>query len=395
MGEIRYMRGNQAAAEAGRMARIQFMGAYPIPPSAEIMESISTFIKDGKIKGGFIEADGEDSAQTACFSAACSGLRVMNATSGQGLVLMHQILHLFSGSRMPMVMVIGNRSLFAPHGMLCEHTDSIAQRDTGWLQLYCETIQELFDTILQGYKISENPEIRLPVMVCEDGYWLTHSLERVDVPTQEEVDAFLPPYRPNEADYLKPGGLSLFTSFGLFDNWFTEFRYQEEVAKTKALRLIEEVDRDFGQQFGRHYGGLLSPYRAEDAEVLIVGMGSMMATARYAIDVMRSTGKKVGMIKIRSFRPFPSDPLAEIVATSNAKMIVVAEKTHVGALFDEVRSALYGLNKSPAVLGFVIGLNGRDVEPYNMIDLLEQGFENIGHLSLPRRPQMYFVRKRD
>jgi pyruvate ferredoxin oxidoreductase alpha subunit len=395
MGEIKYMRGNQAAAEAGRMARIQFMGAYPIPPSAEIMESISTFIRDGQLKAGFIEADGEDSAQASCFTAACSGLRVMNATSSQGLALMHQILHLFSGSRMPMVMVIGNRSLFAPHAMLCEHTDSISQRDTGWLQLYCETIQELFDTIIQGYKISENPEIRLPIMVCQDGYWLTHSLERVDVPTQEEVDAFLPPYKPSEADYIKPGGLSIFTSFGVFDNWFTEFRYQEDVAKTKALQVIEDVDREFGRHFGRHYGGLLSPYMVEGAEVIMIGMGSMMATTRYAIDVLRSAGKKVGMIKIRSFRPFPSDKLAEIVATSNARMVVVAEKTHVGALFDEVRSSLYGLNKCPGILGFVVGLNGRDVDPYNVIDLFEQGFENIGNPSLPRRPQIYFVRKRD
>ncbi len=395
MGEIKYMRGNQAAAEAGRMARIQFMGAYPIPPSAEIMESISTFIRDGQLKGGFIEADGEDSAQAACFTAACSGLRVMNATSSQGLALMHQILHLFSGSRMPMVMVIGNRSLFAPHAMLCEHTDSISQRDTGWLQLYCETIQELFDTIIQGYKIAENPEIRLPVMVCQDGYWLTHSLERLDVPTQEEVDAFLPPYQPSEVDYLKPGGLSIFTSFGVFDNWFTEFRYQEDVAKTKALKVIEDVDREFGGHFNRQYGGLLSSYLADDADVIIIGMGSMMATARYAIDVMRSTGKKVGMVKIRSFRPFPSDKLARIVAAGHARMVVVAEKTHVGALFDEVRSSLYGLNKAPGILGFAVGLNGRDVDAYNVIDLFEQGFENIGNPSLPRRPQIYFVRKRD
>jgi pyruvate/2-oxoacid:ferredoxin oxidoreductase alpha subunit len=395
MGEIKYMRGNQAAAEAGRMARIQFMGAYPIPPSAEIMESISTFIRDGQLKAGFIEADGEDSAQASCFAAACSGLRVMNATSSQGLALMHQLLHLFTGSRMPMVMVIGNRSLFAPHAMLCEHTDSISQRDTGWLQFYCETIQELFDTIIQGYKISENPEIRLPIMVCEDGYWLSHSLERIDVPTQAEVDAFLPPYKPSQVDYLKPGGLSIFTSFGVFDNWFTEFRYQEDVAKTKALQVIEDVDKEFGRNFGRHYGGLVAPYMVEDAEIIMIGMGSMMATTRYAIDVLRSAGKKVGMIKIRSFRPFPSDKLAKIVATSNAKMVVVAEKDHLGALFDEVRSSLYGLNGCPGILGFVVGLNGRDFDPYNVIDLFEQGFENIGNRSLPRRPQIYFVRKRD
>ena len=395
MSNIKYMRGNQAAAEAARLARIEFMGAYPIPPSAEIMEYISTFIEEGRLKAGFIEADGEKSAQLACFAAACSGCRTFNATSSQGLLYMHESLPMIAGNRIPMVMIVANRSVFAPHGMLNDQTDSISQRDTSWLQLYCETVQELFDTVIQGYKIVENPAVKLPMMICEDGYWLSHSLECATAPTQEKVDAFLPPYKPDVKDYLEPGGLSIFSSFGIMENWFAEFKYQQRVAEENALQIIEDVDAEFFEHFGRSYGGLLDPYMADDAEVVIVGMGSMMATARHTVDVMRSAGKKVGMVKIRAFRPFPKDKLADVVAGSSAKMLVVIEKTHFGALHDEVRSALYDMDNRPGVLGFGLGLNGREVAPYNMIDLFEKGFESIGKDSLPKTSELYFIRKKE
>ena len=395
MSTTTYMRGNQAAAEAARMARIEFMGAYPIPPSAEIMESISTFIKEGKLKAGFLEADGEKSAQAACYAAACAGCRTFNATSGQGLLYMCESMPLISGTRIPMVMVVANRSYFAPHGMLNDQSDALFLRDCGWLQLYCETIQEVFDTVIQAFKIGENPKVKLPVMVCEDGYWLTHSLERITVPSQEEVDAFLPPYQPNEKDYISPGGLSLFLGYGMMDNWFSEFKYQNQVAETEALKVIEDVDAEFNKHFGRRYGGLLEPYMINDADVIVIGMGSLMGTTRHTIDIMRSAGKKVGMIKIRSFRPFPKDRLNEVVTTSGPKMIVVIEKTHFGALFEEVRSALYGIHNPPGILGFGLGLNGRDVTPYNVIDMVEQGFKNIGSDSLPKTQQLYFIRKRE
>lgn len=395
MTVIKYMRGNQAAAEAARMARIEFMGAYPIPPSAEIMESIRTFIEGGKLKAGFIEADGEKSAQIACFAAVCSGCRTFNATSSQGLLYMHESLPLISGSRLPMVMVVGNRSVFAPHGMLCDHTDSMSQRDTGWIQLYCETVQELFDTIIQGYKIVENPTVKLPMMVCEDGYWLTHSLEGATIPTQEEVDTFLPRYEPSLKDHLEPGGFSLFTSFGIMENWFSEFKYQQCIGETNALKIIDEVDQEFAKHFGRTYGGLLDSYMLDDAEVIMVGMGSVIATVRYTVNVMRSAGKKVGMVKIRSFRPFPKEKLTAAIGASKAKMIIVIEKTHFGALFDEVRSSLYDLESRPSILGFGIGINGRDVMPYNIVDLFEQGFKNIGNQSLPKTSQLYFIRKKE
>jgi pyruvate ferredoxin oxidoreductase alpha subunit len=395
MTEIKYMRGNQAAAEAARLARIEFMGAYPIPPSAEIMESIRTFIEAGQLKAGFIEADGEKSAQIACFAAVSSGCRTFNATSSQGLLYMHEALPMISGSRMPMVMVVGNRSVFAPHGMLCDHTDSISQRDTGWIQLYCETVQELFDTIIQGYKIVENPTVKLPMMVCEDGYWLTHSLEGATIPTQEEIDSFLPRYEPRLEDHLEPGGFSVFTSFGIMENWFSEFKFQQCGGERNALKIIDEVDQEFGKHFGRRYGGLLDSYMLNDAEVIMIGMGSVISTVRYTVNVMRSAGRKVGMVKIRSFRPFPKEKLAAAIEDSKAKMVVVIEKTHLGALFDEVRSSLYDLDNRPNILGFGLGINGRDVMPYNIVDLFEQGFQNIGNPSLPKTSELYFIRKKE
>jgi pyruvate ferredoxin oxidoreductase alpha subunit len=300
-----------------------------------------------------------------------------------------------SGARLPMVMVVGNRSVFSPHGMQCDHTDAVSQRDTGWLQLYCGTVQEVFDTVIQAFKISEDPKVKLPVMVCEDGYWLTHSLECTTVPTQEEVDAFLPPYQPKDSDLIAPHGLSFFTSLPVMDAWFAEYKYQELVAGRNALKVIEDVDQEFGEHFGRSYGGLLDPYMVDDAEVIVIWMGSVMVTARHTVDIMRSAGKRVGIVKIRAFRPFPRKRLAEVVVGSGVKMLVVIEKTHVGALFDEVRSALYGVNNRPGILGFGAGINGRDVSPYNIIDLFEQGFKNIGNGSLPNKFQLYFIRKKE
>lgn len=393
--EIMYMRGNQAAAEAARLARIEFMGAYPIPPSSEIMESISTFINEGRLKAGFMEADGEKSAQMACFAAVCAGCRTFNATSSQGLLYMHESLPMIAGNRMPMVMIVGNRSVFAPHGMMCDHTDSMLERDVGWLQLYCETVQEVFDTVIQGYRIVENQKVKLPMMVCMDGYWLTHSLEKISVPTQDQVDSFLPPYSPRETDYLVPGGLSIFTSFGIMDNWFAEFKYQERVAMDNAIKVVEDVDNEYAEHFGRSYGGLLEPYRVEDAEVVLVGMGSLMGTARYTIDIMRSAGRKVGMIKVRSFRPFPKAKLSAIVSGTPARTVIVVEKAHFGPLFDEVRSALYDVKSRPRVMGFGVGLNGRNVEPYNIIDLFEKGFSAAEGDSTPESSQLYFIRKKN
>jgi pyruvate/2-oxoacid:ferredoxin oxidoreductase alpha subunit len=395
MSEVGYLRGNQAAALAAKLSRIQLMGAYPIPPSSEIMEAISTYIQEGKLDAAFIEVEGEKSAQLACFAAASTGVRAFNATSSQGILYMNEALHLQSGSRVPMVMVVGTRSVFAPHSMKCDHTDSMSQRDTGWLQIYCETVQEVLDTVIQGYKIAEDGRIMLPMMVCEDGYYTTHSLERVLIPTQEAVDSFLPPYEPGETHKVEPGGLSLFTSFGVMENWFTEFKYQERVAMETAKDVIEEVDEDFAEQFGRSYGGLIDTYHIEDAEVVLVMMGSICGTARYAIDIMRRAGRKVGLLKVRSYRPFPHEKIAEVVDQSSAGAVVVLDRMNANALRDEVRSALYPLDKRPLVLGYICGLNGRDVSPYNMIDFATNAFEALEKGKVENDQIMYMVRKRE
>jgi len=308
---------------------------------------------------------------------------------------MHEILHCMAGSRIPMVLAVGNRSVFAPHGMHCDHTDTMSQRDTGWLQLYCSTVQEVLDTIIQAFKIAEHKDVKLPTMVCYDGYFLTHSLERVDVPAQEQVDAFLPPYAPGELDHLEPGGIPLFTSFAYFDNWYMEFKYQQRMAEERAKRVIEDVDKEFADRFGRRYGGLIDVHRVSDADVVLVMMGSMAATAKYAINVMREAGKRVGLIRVKSFRPFPKEALLETLGNSSVKSVVVLDRFFHEALFSEVRSALWSLRNSLLMMGVMCGINGRDVNPYNMIDLAERGFEAIARGSVEEEVAMYMVRKRE
>ena len=392
MAEKQYLRGNEAAALAAKLSRIQMMAAYPIPPSSEIMETVRTYIQQGELKAAFIEADGEKQGMLACFGAACSGARVFNATSAQGLVYMNEALWVFSGSRMPMVMVLGTRSLFAPYSILCDHSDLYSAKETGWIQIYCENVQEVFDTVIQGFKISETKKIRLPVMVCIDGYYTTHSLEAVSVPSQDEVDAFLPPYKPDITEYVEPGGLSMFTGSLVMENWWTEFKYQDRRAMETAKEVINQVDDEFAKLFGRKYGGVIDQYLIEDAEVVLVMMGSMCLTARFAIDVMRKVGKRVGLLKIRSFRPFPHEKIAEVIGSTKSKVVVVLDRFYGNVLRDEVRSALYPLEQRPLVMGFIVGLNGRDVGPYNMIDLAEQGFDAAQKGFVEKDQQMYMLR---
>ena len=395
MSKIDYLRGNEAAAMGAKLARIGFMGAYPMVPSSEVMETIRTYIEKGELKAGYVEADGEKASHLATFGAAATGIRAFNATSSQGLAFMHEGLHMHAGSRMPTVIAIANRSLFVPQGIHCDHTDTISQRDTGWLQIHCETIQEVLDTLIQAYKISEHKEVRTPVFVCYDGYFISHSLERVAVPAQEEVDRFLPPYDPEEWNKTVPDGLPVFTSFGFLDNWFMEFKYIQWRGVEAAKQVIAEVDEEFGKRFGRRYGGLLDPYLTRDAEVILVTTGSHTSTARFAVNVMRKTGRRVGVIKIRSFRPYPREALCEAVGASQAKAVIVLDRIFNGAYTDEVKSALYPLKDRPMVKGFICGLNGRDVATYNMIDMAMQGFEMVKKGSLDQEVEYYFLRRRE
>ena len=300
-----------------------------------------------------------------------------------------------AGSRIPSVIAIANRSLFVPQGIHCDHTDTISQRDTGWLQLHCETVQEVLDTLIQAYKISEHKDVRTPVFVCYDGFFISHSLERVVIPGQEEIDDFLPPYDTEEWNKTVPDGLPVFTSFGFLDNWFTEFKYIQWKGIDAAKRVILEVDEEFGRRFGRKYGGLIDPYLTRDAEVILITTGSHTSTARFSVNVMRKAGRKVGLVKIRSFRPYPREALCEAVGESQAKVVIVLDRIFSGAYTDEVKSALYPLKNKPMVKGFICGLNGRDVAPYNMIDMAMKGFEITQKGFVDQEVEYYFLRRRE
>lgn len=395
MGMIGYLRGNEAAALGAKLSKIQLMGAYPIPPSGEVMEAILTYISNGELKAGFVETEGEKSSHLVTYSGAAHGVRSFNATSGQGLAYMNEGLHMQVGQKIPAVIAVANRSIFSPHGMQPDHSDTASERDTGWIQFHCETIQEVIDTIIQAYKVTEHKDVMIPALVCYEGLFLSHSLERVNIPDQKEVDDFLPPYNPGELSKIEPDGLPMFTSFGMFENWFQEFKYIEWRAINAAKKVIAEVDEEFGIKFGRKYGGLIDPYLTQDAEVILITTGANTSTARFAVNAMRKAGKKVGVIKIRIFRPYPKEALCEALEKSKAKVVVVVDRVKHGAYTDEVRAALYHLKNKPLVKGFICGLNGRDLAPFNMIDMAMRGFE-IAKKGFDGQEEVeyYFLRKR-
>lgn len=395
MSTVAYLRGNDGAALGAKLARIGFMGSYPIPPSSEVSEAIRNYIEKGELKAAFVEAEGEKSSHLATYGAAVTGVRAFNATNSQGLAYMHEGLHMQAGEKIPAVIAIANRSLFAPHGIYPDHTDTLSQRDTGWLQLYCETVQEVLDTIIQAYKIAEHKDVMLPIFVCYEGFYLSHSMERVVVPDQKDVDDFLPPYDPGELSKIVPDGLPLFLSLNQMDIWYEEFKYIQWRAMNTAKKVIVEVDEEFGKKFGRKYGGLIAPYYTQDAEVILITVGSNTATARFAVDVMRKAGRKVGLIKLRSFRPYPKEELSETVSRSKAKVVVVVDRIFNGVYTDEVKSALYHLKNRPIVKGFICGINGRDIAVYNMIDLAMQGFEIAKRGHVDEELEYYFLRKKE
>jgi len=396
MEEISYMRGNQAAGLGAKLARIEVMGAYPIPPSSEVMEQIRTYIDKGELKCGYVETEGEKSSHLVTYGAAISGVRAFNATSGQGIAYMMEGLHLQSGTRVPAVIAVANRTLFAPHGMHPDHQDTVSARDTGWIQFHCESVQEILDTIIQAFKVAEHEEVMLPAFVCYDGYYLSHSLEKVTIPDQKEVDDFLPMYHPGENSYVGPNGLPMSTAGPMYDPWMTEFRYIAYMALNQnAKRVINEVDDEFGKKFGRKYGGLIDSYLTEDAEVLLVTTGSNTATARFTTDIMRRNGKKIGVIKIRVFRPYPREALCELLEKSKARVIIVLDRSPFGAYTDEAMAALYNLKDKPLVKGFICGQCGRDITPYNMIDMATQGFDIARKGYVDQPVEFYFLRKKE
>ena len=353
--------GNEAAAYGAMLARAEVISAYPITPQTKIVEKIADLIADGRFKTEFIKVESEHSAMAACISASLVGARTFTATSSQGLLLMHEMLHWASGSRTPVVMVNINRAVAPPWSVWADQTDSIAQRDTGWIQYYCESCQEVVDTIMQAYRVCENPRVLLPAMLSEDAFFLSHTSEIVDLPPQEELDAFLGSYEPDvRLDIDNPRS---FGSLSMPHQWYPEFRYKIQEGMEHAVEAIERVDREYGSLFGRSYGGLLDLYRCEDADTVIVAAGSMCSTIRAAIEELRSEGVKVGMARIRVFRPFPTEAFRALA--KDVRSLVVLDRSFSmgseGAFFSEVKAALYPLSDRPDVRGFAVGIGGRDI----------------------------------
>jgi len=355
---LEIMEGSHAVAEAVGYCRPQVIAAYPITPQTHIVEALADMAANCRIDAEYITVESEFSALSACLGASAAGSRVYSATTSQGLALMFEVCFNCAGMRLPVVMSIVNRALGAPLSIWNDQQDSVSLRDSGWLQLYAEDNQEATDLHYLAYRVAEDHRILLPAFVCFDGFILSHTYEPVDMLTQEQVDGFLPPFRPyQKLDAADP------ISFGLFasPDYYMEFRYAIDQAMNRARTVIPEAGKVFSEMFGRDYSGLVEEYRLDDADCAIVAMGSICGTVKDAIDDMRNVGKKVGLLKLRAFRPFPVNEVQK--ALKGVSTVAVLDKNislgSKGAVALEVRDALYG-TQIP-VHDFIIALGGRDV----------------------------------
>lgn len=360
--------GSHAVAEAVRLCRPQVVSAYPITPQTHIVEALADFVANGTLDAEYITVENELSALSACVGASAAGSRTYSATTSQGLMLMAEVVFNAAGMRLPIVMSIANRAMGAPLSIWNDMQDSISLRDAGWLHFYAEDNQEATDLHFLAYKVAEDLAVQLPAFVCFDGFILSHTYEPVDMLTQADVDRYLPRYNPPEKlDANDP------MSFGMYatPEYYLEFRYEMDQALKQAKGAIAKAGKEFGTLFGRDYSALIESYRLEDAETAIVAMGSVCGTVKDAIDEMRAEGKKVGLLRIRVFRPFPAEEITK--GLSHVKRIAVLDKnvslgSRGGATAIEVRDAMYG--STIPVKGYVLGLGGRDIRKKDIKDIV-------------------------
>ena len=369
--------GNYAAAYAVKLAKVKVVAAYPITPQTSIVEKISEFIANGEMNAEYIKVESEHSAMSACIGASAAGVRTFTATSSQGLLYMHEMLHWASGSRLPIVMAQVNRAIAPPWSVWTDQNDSISQRDTGWIQFYCENNQDILDTVIQAYKIAEDHRVLLPAMVCYDGFELSHTSMPIELPNQRDVDGFLGPYKEEHAliDLEKPSTHGNLVSPELY----MEFRLLIQKAMERAKLVIDETASDFSRRFGRNYESQIQCYKCRDIDVAIVSMGAISSEAKEAVDRLRKEKLPVGAIKLRVFRPFPLEALQEL--GKRVKAFVVIDRNisfgMEGALFTELKSALYHLEEKPLVLGFIAGLGGRDIRIRDLTKAARKGLDAL------------------
>jgi pyruvate ferredoxin oxidoreductase alpha subunit len=363
--------GNDAGAYAMKQINPGVVAAYPITPQTELMQTFAQYVADGDVDTKLITVESEHSAMSACVGAAAAGARTMTATSANGFALMWEVLYIVASLRLPITMTVVNRALSGPINIHCDHSDSMGARDAGWIQMYAENPQEAYDLLLIGLKAAENHDVLLPCMVMYDGFIISHTMEIVETLPDEAVQKFVGPYKPAYALLLDK---EPFTVGPLdFHDYYFEHKRQEVEGTEHAPAALAASAAEYETLTGRHYGPV-ETYRAEDADVIMVALGSTAGTARYTVDVLREQGKAAGLMKLRTFRPFPHAEIAE--ALGHAKCVVVCDRVaSFGAFgsptFSEVRSALYEVAERPKVIDFIYGLGGRDTGP----DLLEEAFE--------------------
>ena len=373
--EIMGLNGDEAVAYAVKQSDVDVVAAYPITPQTIIVEKYSEYVANGEVKTEFVCTESEHSAMAATIAASATGARTFTASASAGLALMHEMLTVASGSRAPIVMAVANRALSSPLNIHGDQSDSMAERDSGWIHIYVENAQEAYDSIIQAFKIAEDTGVSLPVMVGLDGFTLSHTLERVDVLEDQTVQTFLGerkiplvlthegktvPYKLDPETPMTMGPIAL-------QNYYFEFKRQQDEAMRLALNKIQEVNNEFAALSGRSYGnGLIEKYKLDDAEIAIVCVGSTAGTLKVVIDGLRQEGIKAGLLRLRTFRPLPVEELRN--ALKNAKAIAVMDKSmsfggYGGAVFHEVRHALYDLQMQPPIVNYIYGLGGRDTNP--------------------------------
>lgn len=384
---LKQIEGSRAMAEGIALCRPEVICAYPITPQTHIVEALGEMVKDGHIQNcEYINVESEFAALSVAIGSSAAGARSYTATASQGLLFMAEAVYNASGLGLPIVMTLGNRAIGSPINIWNDHSDAMALRDAGWIQIFAETNQEAVDLHIQAFRLAES--LSLPVMVCVDGFILTHAVERVDIPTQEQVDAFLPPFEPVQV--LDPAGpISIGAMVG--PDAFMEVRYLAHYKQLQALERLPELAAEFKAIFGRESGGLLRTYRTEDAETLVVAMGSVNGTIKDVVDEMREDGQRIGVVTLIAYRPFPFAALRQ--ALGSARNVVVLEKSLAvgmgGMLANDIQMALRGMDNGPRVHSAIAGLGGRSITKPSLHRLFRQairpeGLEETHFLDLNR-----------
>ena len=386
--ELLPMSGDEAVAYAVKQSKVDVVAAYPITPQTIIVERFSEYVHDGEVDTEFVCTESEHSALTACLTASVTGARTFTASASAGLALMHEILYVTSGCRAPVVMAVTNRALSAPINIHCDHADSMVERDACWIQIYAENSQEAYDSIIQAFRIAEHSDILLPVMVMLDAFFLSHTLENVNVLPDETVQKFvgtrkLPfvithenkrvPFKLDPQNPMTMGPLDLY-------DYYFEHKRQQEEAMQKALQIIRQVHDEYGKISGCRYGdGLVDPYRLEDAEIATICVGSTAGTVKTVVDQLRTRGVKAGVLRLRAYRPLPTQNIID--ALENVKAIAVMDRSNSfgalgGPMFHEMRHVLYDSSTHPHLINYIYGLGGRDM-PQNLINKIYQDLAEI------------------